>query len=299
VTQIRRGDNGAVAVVAETQAGRMVYPVGHVISSMPLSALVQAMDPPPPPAVLAAANGLSYRDFLSVALVIPTRRAFPDNWIYVHSPEVRLGRIQNFGAWSPFMVKDGRACLGLEYFAFEGDDLWTMADEDLVELGRRELATLGLVDASEVEAGYVVRMPKAYPMYDEGYKANVDILRGWLQANVGNVHPVGRNGMHRYNNQDHSMLTSILTVENILGASHDIWAVNVEGEYHEEKAAPGAAQPSTGRDAPVLPRRVIDGFPATSAVRLDASLSASPITGSEQVIDLRSPEGDLLSEDPV
>ena len=139
----------------------------HVISSMPISALLRAMDPPPPAEVLAAADGLTYRDFLTVALVVPEEDGFPDNWIYVHAPDVRLGRIQNFGSWSPYLVKEGRTCLGLEYFVFEGDDLWTMADDDLVELGRRELGILGLVDPDKVEAGYVVRMPKAYPMYDD------------------------------------------------------------------------------------------------------------------------------------
>src|SRR4051794_38617963 len=133
------------------------------------------------------------------------------------------------------MVKDGRTCLGLEYFVNEGDDLWSMSDDHLVELGKRELQTLGIADIDVVDAGYVVRVPKAYPVYDEDYRDNVDVLRGWLAANTPNVHPVGRNGMHKYNNQDHSMYTAMLTVENILGAHHDIWAVNVEAEYHEEK----------------------------------------------------------------
>jgi UDP-galactopyranose mutase len=195
------------------------------------------MDPAPPPEVLAAANGLSYRDFLTVALVLPVEDGFPDNWIYVHSPEVRLGRIQNFGSWSPYMVKEGKTCLGLEYFVFEGDDLWNSPDPELVELGKRELAKLGLVKPERVEAGYVVRMPKAYPMYDGTYKANVGVLRDWLEANAPNVFPVGRNGMHKYNNQDHSMYTAMLSVDNILGAHHDVWNVNVEAAYHEEKQA--------------------------------------------------------------
>jgi protoporphyrinogen oxidase len=148
---------------------------------------------------------------------------------------VKLGRIQNFGAWSPHMVKEGRTCLGLEYFVFEGDEVWSTADDDLVEMGRQELHTLGLVDRSKVEAGYVVRMPKAYPMYDDRYKANVATIRSWLEANVPNVFPVGRNGMHKYNNQDHSMYTAMLSVENIFGADHDTWTVNVEAAYHEER----------------------------------------------------------------
>jgi protoporphyrinogen oxidase len=203
---------------------------------MPITSLLLAMDPPVPGSVRQAADSLRYRDFLTVALVVPEKDGFPDNWIYINSEEVRVGRIQNFGSWSPYLVKEGRTCLGLEYFVFEGDDLWTMADDDLVELGKRELEHLRLVSPAAVEAGYVVRMPKAYPMYDDTYKANVEILRRWLEENTPNVHPVGRNGMHKYNNQDHSMLTAMLTVENILGASHDIWTVNVEKEYHEEKS---------------------------------------------------------------
>ncbi|MDQ5856457.1 MAG: FAD-dependent oxidoreductase, partial [Actinomycetota bacterium] len=184
---------------------------------------------------------------------VPASHAFPDNWIYIHSPQVRVGRIQNFGAWSPAMVKPGRTCLGLEYFVFSGDELWELPDADLVELGTRELASLGLVDAEQVEAGYVVRMPKAYPVYDHDFRANVGVLRNWLAIHARNVHPIGRNGMHRYNNQDHSMLTAMLTVENILGGSdHDIWSVNVEADYHEQSTVLG-----TGRDAPILPHRAI------------------------------------------
>ena len=221
---------------------------------MPFPHLLRAMDPPVPAEVQQAADDLHFRDFLTVALVVPEEYSFPDNWIYVHSPDVQLGRIQNFGSWSPYLVKEGRTCLGLEYFVFEGDGLWTTPDEQLIELGKRELATLGLVDPAKVETGYVVRMPKAYPVYDEHYKENVEVLRAWLEANAPNVFPTGRNGMHKYNNQDHSMFTAMLSVENILGrADHDIWQVNVEEEYHEE--ASSTTSSGTGRDAPVLPRR--------------------------------------------
>jgi protoporphyrinogen oxidase len=152
------------------------------------------------------------------------------------------------------MVKEGRNVLGLEYTVQEGDEWWTASDEELVEKGKAELEALGLMNAADVEAGYVVRMPKAYPVYDEAYRANVDVLRGWLEANTPNVHPVGRNGMHKYNNQDHSMFTAMLTVENLLGASHDIWNVNVEEEYHEAGAS-SAGRGGTGRDAPIVPSR--------------------------------------------
>jgi protoporphyrinogen oxidase len=251
VTTIRHEDGCAVGVTTTVEGAVTHYPCTDVVSSMPLPDLVRAMDPPAPPDVRAAADALGFRDFLTVALVVPAGRAFPDNWIYVHSPDVRLGRIQNFGAWSESMVKPGWTCLGLEYFVFAGDDLWELDDADLVALGTRELAELGLVEADQVAAGYVVRMPKAYPVYDEDFAANVGVLREWLAATARNVHPVGRNGMHRYNNQDHSMLTSMLTVENILtGTRHDVWTVNVEADYHEEQAGTGG----TGRDAPIVPR---------------------------------------------
>ncbi len=228
------------------------FPADHVVSSMALSSLLLAMDPPAPEEVRAAARGLRYRDFLTVALVVPESAGFPDNWIYVHSPDVKIGRIQNFGSWSPYLVKEGRTCLGLEYFVTVGDELWTMPDDELVELGTRELAILGLVAAGAVERGFVVRMPKAYPMYDDGYAANVETMRTWLATHAPNVHPVGRNGMHKYNNQDHSMYTAMLTVENILdGAGHDVWEVNVEADYHEERSAPAA------NDQPLVPE-VID-----------------------------------------
>jgi protoporphyrinogen oxidase len=227
----------------------------QVISSTPMNALVKMFDPPAPEEVLAAGADLHYRDFLTVALVVPESKGFPDNWIYIHAKEVKVGRIQNFGSWSPYMVKEGRTCLGLEYFVFEGDELWTARDEDLIERGKRELEILGLVDPSDIEAGYVVRVPKAYPHYDYRYQQNVATITKFLEATASNVHPIGRNGMHKYNNQDHSMYTAMLTVENILGASHDIWSVNVEEEYHEQQSGgPAAGRGGTGRDAPILPR---------------------------------------------
>jgi protoporphyrinogen oxidase len=257
VTGITRAEGGALSVEVESADGRRAsLPAGHVISSMPLAELALSFNPPAPEEVQQAAKGLHFRDFLTVALVIPKERGFPDNWIYVHD-KVKLGRIQNFGSWSPEMVKDGRTCLGLEYFVFEGDELWTMADEDLVAFGTRELAEIGLVREEDVEAGYVVRMPKAYPVYDEGYDERVETIRRFLEAEVPNVHPVGRNGMHRYNNQDHSMLTALLTVENLFGEDFDTWSVNVEAEYHEEQVGRKGEQREggTGRAAPVAPSR--------------------------------------------
>jgi protoporphyrinogen oxidase len=268
VMRIEHAKGGATAVVARGTDGEVVHPADHVISSMPLPELVLVMDPPAPAHVQDAARRLSHRDFLTVALVVPESDGFPDNWIYIHSPDVQVGRIQNFGSWSPFLVKEGMTCLGLEYFVFEGDELWSTPDDELVKLGARELERLGLARADNVKTGYVVRMPKAYPVYDEGYKEAVDVLREWLGATVPNVHPVGRNGMHKYNNQDHSMLTALLSVENILdGAGHEVWSVNVEEDYHEEQQSGGSTagrstRGGTGRDAPVLPRRE----PATAGV---------------------------------
>ena len=253
VVAIEHANGRATTVITETEGVRTSHPASHVISSMPMSQLLLAMDPPVPAPVETAARDLQFRDHLSVALVVPEADSFPDNWIYIHDPNVKVGRIQNYGSWSPYMVKPGYTCLGLEYFVFEGDDMWNSADDDLIELGKKELSLLGLAEIRDMEAGYVVRMPKAYPTYDEFYKANVEILKGWLASEAPNVWPVGRNGMHKYNNQDHSMYTALLTVENIAdGTHHDIWDVNVEEEYHEEKGS--STSSGTGRDAPVIPR---------------------------------------------
>ena len=253
VTRVRLDGDRAVEVTA---ADGRSWPCTAVISSMPLGDLVLAMDPPPPAEVEAAAKGLTHRDHLLVALVVPEEFTFPDNWIYVHEPDVLVGRVQNFGSWSPFMVKEGRTCLGLEYFVFEGDELWSMPDDELIAMATRELAHLGLVDPDRVESGYAVRMPKAYPTYDDTVAESVELCRAWLETAAVNVHPVGRNGMHRYNNQDHSMVTAMLTVDNLFGADHDIWAVNVENEYHEELRVPASdgAAAGTGRTAPILSR---------------------------------------------
>ncbi|GIU83438.1 MAG: hypothetical protein KatS3mg008_0213 [Acidimicrobiales bacterium] len=253
VVEIRHSRGRVTTVVADTAEGRTEFRADHVISSMPLAVVPKICRPAPPDEVRAAASRIRYRDFLTVALVVPADDAFPDNWIYVHSPEVRLGRIQNFGAWSPDMVKPGWTCLGLEYFVSMGDELWEMPDDQLVDFAKAELASLGLVSPARVKAGYVVRMPKAYPTYDEGYKENVAVIRDWIETALTNFHPVGRNGMHRYNNQDHSMLTAMLSVENIFGADHDVWSVNVEEDYHEEvRARPRGSRAGTGRDAPVF-----------------------------------------------
>jgi protoporphyrinogen oxidase len=273
VTRISCNEGGAYEVVAVDGAGtEYTYPCTHVISSMPLGALCKAMTPAVDVPTEEAAAELRYRDHLTVALVVTQKHSFSDNWIYVNDADVEVGRVQNYGSWSPFMVKDGKTCLGLEYFVNEGDRLWTKTDPDLIAQGTQELCKLGLVDdPSAVEAGYVVRMPKAYPVYDEHYEAHVTTMRKWLISNTPNVFPCGRNGMHKYNNQDHSMLTAMLSVENIMGAQHDVWAVNVEAEYLEQDDS-GDKKGSTGRDAPVLPRRALD---AAAAARAAGSADAS------------------------
>jgi protoporphyrinogen oxidase len=190
----------------------------------------------PVPATLGNALSLGYRDFLTVALMIRSDDLFPDNWIYIHDPRVKVGRVQNFRSWSPEMVPDPQiACVGLEYFCFEGDGLWSSSDEDLIALATREMETMNLVKASQVVGGAVVRQEKAYPVYDESYAANVAAIRAELEARYPTLHLVGRNGMHRYNNQDHAMMTAMLTVRNILAGErvYDIWGVNEDAEYHE------------------------------------------------------------------
>jgi protoporphyrinogen oxidase len=206
----------------------------HVISSMPLGLLLPAMDPLPPAEILEAARRLKYRDFLIVLLVLSRPDPFPDNWIYVHSPDVDVGRIQNFRSWSEAMVPDpNTASIGMEYFCHEGDGLWTSADADLIAQATRELTKLGLATPADVVDGTVIRQPRAYPVYDGEYREALDTIAAWL-AGFENFQTVGRNGMHRYNNQDHSMLTAMLAVRNLLGEQHDLWGVNVERSYHEE-----------------------------------------------------------------
>ena len=229
------------------EAGGESIAAGGVISSLPLRATVEMASPGVPAETLAAAQGLHYRDFITVALVVDGAEPFPDNWIYVHEPEVQVGRIQNFRAWSPAMVPDAeRSCLGLEYFCFRSDAIWSRPDAELVELASAEIARLGLVERDRILGGHVVRVPAAYPIYDSDYAERVAAIRGWLDR-IPNLQQVGRNGLHRYNNSDHSMLTAIRAVENQLdGATHDIWAVNADSAYLEEQ------RPGEGRMQPYL-----------------------------------------------
>ncbi len=205
----------------------------HVVSSAPITELVNKISPRPISTLHA--HQLRYRDFLTVALMVKKADLFPDNWIYIHDPSVKVGRVQNFRSWSPEMVPEGFSCLGLEYFCFEGDGLWNAVDNELVTLAMKEVAKIGLVQESDIIDACVVRQPKAYPVYDDSYKDNVETVRQDLELSYPTLYMVGRNGMHKYNNQDHAMMTGMLTAKNILAGQriHDVWSVNEDAEYHE------------------------------------------------------------------
>ncbi|MHB1558665.1 MAG: NAD(P)/FAD-dependent oxidoreductase [Isosphaeraceae bacterium] len=238
VVSIEHDGSAVTAMVATDASGKLTrYSGRHFLSTLPVRSLIRAMSPAAPEEVRQAAEALKYRDFLTVVLIVDRAETFPDNWIYIHEPGVRVGRIQNFKNWSPDLVPDpSKTSLGLEYFCFEGDDLWTCSDDELVQIGRREIEAIGLAKASEVSDGCVVRMPKAYPVYDDHYQDQLGIIRGWLK-NLPNLELAGRNGMHKYNNQDHSMMTALLAARNILGlGTFDTWKVNTDAEYHEGAA---------------------------------------------------------------
>jgi protoporphyrinogen oxidase len=209
-----------------------------VISSAPMQQLAASLSPALSARGSAAATSLKYRDFLVVALILKDRHQFEDNWIYIHDPSVKVGRIQNFKSWSPEMVPDEKLnCFGLEYFCFEGDGLWASADLDLIELAKAELVKLGLADQEDIIDGHVVRQQKAYPVYDSEYAAHVQTIAEELEQCFPGLHLVGRNGMHKYNNQDHAMMTAMLTTRNIIAGKkkYDVWQVNQDAEYHEVK----------------------------------------------------------------
>jgi len=207
----------------------------YVLSSAPMRELIAHVSPRFPEHAFSSSQHLGYRDFLTVVLICKDEDAFTDNWIYIHDPSVKVGRIQNFKSWSPYMVPDpAMACYGLEYFCFEGDGLWTSSDEQLINLAKKEIQQIGLTHDSAVVDGYVVRQPKAYPVYDQTYKENVEAVREALK-NYPGLYLVGRNGMHKYNNQDHSMMTAMLAAKNIIAGKelYDLWDVNEDAEYHE------------------------------------------------------------------
>lgn len=249
VVRIDHAGGRVSSIVARVNGQDRTFEGDEFILSMPLKETVLAFQPPLPEPALAAANKLRYRDFLTIALVVEGENPFPDNWIYIHEPGVKLGRIQNFKNWSEAMIgRPGTTCLGLEYFCFAGDGLWTASDADLIELAKKELSELGLARPDRVSGGTVVRVEKAYPVYDPGYQDRLAAIRRELTG-FTNLHVVGRNGMHKYNNQDHSMMTAILAVRNLEGGRFDLWNVNSDAEYHEDS-------PQTDRTGRQMPERI-------------------------------------------
>jgi protoporphyrinogen oxidase len=245
VVRIHRAGNRIDSVTVSFNGREEVIRGTDFISSMPVTEVIKKLDPPPAPKVLQAAEKLRYRDFLIICLIVNKPDLFPDNWIYVHDPDVKVGRIQNYKNWSPEMVPDlTKTGLGLEYFCTEGDELWNTADADLVELGKREVDRIGLASYADIEDGCVFRVPKAYPVYDSDYRDYLGVIREFVDG-LENLQTVGRNGLHRYNNQDHAMLTGILAVRNlVLGQHNDLWSVNTDQEYHEEVRVEAGAEPS-------------------------------------------------------
>lgn len=243
--------------IEEADGTRRREACSSLISSMPIGTLVCGMEPAAPSEVQDAAKSLRYRDFLIVGLIVEREQLFPDNWIYIHSPEVRVGRVQSFKNWSPDMVSDPElSFIGLEYFVNRGDDLWSMPDDELVELGASEAQIIGLFERNEVRAGTVVRMPRAYPVYDDQYQTHLQVLRDWLDR-FDNLHTVGRNGQHRYNNQDHSMLAGLFAARKVNGAKLDLWSINVDQSFHEEVR--GEEEARGGRDR-LTPSRIEGGI---------------------------------------
>lgn len=235
VVRIERSGSRIDRVIVNSGGDELRVEGTDFISSMPLTEFVKKLDPPAPRHVLEAAGELKYRDFLTVCLIVNNPQLFEDNWVYIHDPEVHVGRIQNYRNWSRDMVPDsGQSSLGLEYFCSVGDEVWNMKDDDLVELGKREVSLLGLAEYEDIEDGCVFRVEKSYPVYDSNYRQHLKVLREFVDA-LENFQTIGRNGLHRYNNQDHAMLTGMLAVRNVFhGENHDLWAVNTEQEYHEE-----------------------------------------------------------------
>jgi protoporphyrinogen oxidase len=240
VDKVRHNKGRVEWISARSSDGEMIkFSANQFISSMPLRTLIESMEPAPPDEVLQAAAGLRYRDFITVVLIVDREKVFPDNWIYVHTPEIKMGRIQNYKNWSPDMVPDSsKTSLGLEYFTSEHEEIWSWPDDKLIELGIKECIQLGFVERHEIRDGTVFKMKKAYPVYDQVRTENVAILQDYLEG-FENLQTIGRNGQHRYNNMDHSMLTGLFAARNVIREQHDVWAVNVDSEYHEEATPDG------------------------------------------------------------
>ena len=243
-----------VAIVTDANGKETKVTADHLVSTAAINELVKMLGADADPAVAAASAGLRYRDFVIIGLITRGKESFDDNWIYIHDPSVKVGRIQNFKSWSPDMVPDpDTACYGMEYFCNAGDDTWAMADADLIARAKQEIGKLGLARPEDIIDGSVVRQPKAYPVYDDTYKLNVDTINEGLAARFVNLHLAGRNGMHKYNNQDHAMMTGILTAKNIIAGTRafDVWTVNEDAEYHE-----GGEAGADKIEERLVPRRV-------------------------------------------
>lgn len=214
--------------VRRADGGQEIYTADDVVSSAPIRELMGALSPTP--ISIFHAGELMYRDLITVALIGKPKKTLADTWIHIHDPSVQVGCVQNFAAWSPEMVPDGSSCLGLEYFCFEGDALWSASDDDLVALARREIARIGLMDAAAVRDACVVRQRKAFPVYDDAYAEHVRMIRLDLKLHFPGLHLIGRNGMHRGVNQDQAMATGLLTAHNIIAGEtlHDVWTAEAE-----------------------------------------------------------------------
>ena len=269
VREIQHQDGRVVSVTSQTLDGIRTHRADSFVSTMALAELIAGFNPAPPEAVLASAKALRYRDFITVALVIDQPELFPDNWIYIHDPGVKVGRIQNFKNWSADMVPDPRfTVLGLEYFCNENDSMWSASDAELIANAKEELAQLRLADKAKVVEGAVVRQPKAYPLYDHEYRTNVAKVREYLAQEAPNLQVAGRNGMHKYNNQDHAMMTGLMAARNIMGgnSTYDLWRVNSDAEYLESEdtvTVSGRAEPH-----PIDDKGEVWGIPALDAISL-------------------------------
>ncbi len=235
VSLLRHEGGRVVALELSTPDGPATVDVDRMISTMPLDELVLKMRPEPPAEVITAARGLRYRSIITVNLMLSRKETVPDTWVYIHEPEVVAGRLQLFKNWSPAMVPNPEtSTLGLEYFANEGDQMWSQSNEALFEIAKSDLGRIGLAKASDVFDGFVVRYPKAYPVYAGAYQDKVSVLRSYL-SRFDNLECAGRYGQFRYNNMDHSIFTGMLAARKLCGEQCDPWGVNVDDDYHEEK----------------------------------------------------------------
>lgn len=234
ITQINHEKEKIKNLIVKNHRKKIKFPCSYLISTMPITDLIFRLNPKPPKKILNAAKNLKYRSFITISIILKTDKSFKDTWIYINSPKVKLGRIQNFIRWSPYMVnKKGYITLGLEYFCTEGDEFWKMNDKKIIKFALNELESLKLAKKSDFVDGFVIRVPKAYPVYDKNYLENLNIIKNYLKK-LKNLQTIGRGGMFRYNNMDHSILTGICSAKNLIGENHDIWKINEEKSYHEE-----------------------------------------------------------------